>query len=219
MKKNFWGNLAYGVATASKVYFGKQVQDLTLGEAAMLAAVPQNPELNPIDAPIAARQRQAVVLDAMVAGGYITADQSTEAKSQVIQIQPNTERYGIIAPHFSLFARQQAEQLLNSAGYDGARLVLQGGLHIYTTLDLDLQYQTECVTRAYVTRLQGGDSNATPNTNAGTACAAAQYLAAPPGFKLGVPRNITNSSSVAIRPSTGEIMAMVGSLDYYNPAI
>ncbi|HLY28346.1 MAG TPA: transglycosylase domain-containing protein, partial [Aggregatilineales bacterium] len=91
LNNNFYGNLAYGVATAAKVYFGKRVQDLTLGEAAMLAAIPQNPELNPIDAPIAARQRQAVVLDSMVESGYLTVDQATEAKSQVIQIQPNTE--------------------------------------------------------------------------------------------------------------------------------
>jgi membrane peptidoglycan carboxypeptidase len=60
LNNNFYGNLAYGVDTASKVYFGKPVRELTLGEAAMLAAIPQNPLLNPIDNWQAARQRQTV---------------------------------------------------------------------------------------------------------------------------------------------------------------
>src|SRR5712692_6030957 len=102
LNNNFYGNLAYGVDTASKVYFGKAVRDLSLGEAAMLAAIPQNPLLNPIDNPTAARQRQAVVLSSMVALGSITPAQATQAEAQPIVIQPITERYGIIAPHFSL---------------------------------------------------------------------------------------------------------------------
>ncbi|MEP7287108.1 MAG: transglycosylase domain-containing protein [Chloroflexota bacterium] len=219
LNNNFYGNLAYGVDTAAKVYFGKSVHDLTLGETAMLAAIPQNPQLNPLDNPTAARQRQAVVLDSMVSLGFITPDQSIQAKSQPIVIQPITERYGIIAPHFALYARRQAEQLLDEQGLDGARLVLQGGLHIYTTLDLDLQYQAECVTRGYISRLQGGPANAAPNTGAGKPCAAAQYLVTPPNLKLGVPRNVTNAATLLIKPSTGEIMSMVGSLDYFNAGI
>ena len=96
---------------------------------------PQNPQLNPLDNPQAARQRQAVVLDSMVSLGYITRDEATGAASQVIVTQPVTERYGIIAPHFSLYARRQAEQLLNAQGLDGGRLMLSGGLRVYTTLD------------------------------------------------------------------------------------
>jgi len=219
LNNNFYGNLAYGVATASKVYFGKPLKELTLGEAAMLAAIPQNPQLNPIDNPVAARQRQAVVLDSMVDLGLITHQQASDAASQIIQIEPNTERYGIIAPHFSLYARRQAEDLLNAQGLDGARLVLQGGLRIFTTLDLDLQYQAECVTHSYIARVQGADPKTTLNTTAGGPCAAAQYIPAPPGFKLGVQRNVTNAATTIVQPSTGEILSMVGSLDYYDAGI
>ncbi|MCC7448838.1 MAG: transglycosylase domain-containing protein [Anaerolineae bacterium] len=219
LNNNFYGNLAYGIDTAAKVYFGKPVRDLTLGEAAMLAAIPQNPQLNPLDSPLAARQRQAVVLDSMVSYGYITRDQATEAASQVIVTQPVTERFGLIAPHFSLYARRQAEQLLNAQGLDGGRLVLQDGLRIYTTLDVDLQYQAECVTRAYITRVQGGDQTAAPNTTNGKPCDAAQYLITPPRFKLGTQRNVTNAAALVIKPSTGEILSMIGSLDYWNAGI
>lgn len=185
----------------------------------MLAAIPQNPLLNPIDNPTAARQRQAVVLDSMVAYGYASAQQAETAKAQPIVVQPITERYGIIAPHFSLYARRQAEELLDEKGLDGARLVLQGGLKIYTTLDLDLQLQAECVTRAYVTRVQGGAPNAAPATTSGKPCTAAQYLITPPNFKLGTPRNVTNASSLVLKPASGEVLSMVGSLDYYNAGI
>ena len=219
LNTNFYGNLAYGVGTASQVYFGKRVQDLTLGEAAMLAAIPQNPQLNPIDDWVAARQRQTVVLEAMVSAGMITAEQAIEAASQTIIIRPPAERYGIIAPHFAVFARQQAEQLLNGMGLDGSRLVLGNGLRIYTTLDLDLHYQVECVMRAHVERIAGGSPTATPNTSQGDPCRAAEYLPTPPSLELGVPRRVTNAASVVVRPETGEILAMVGSLDYYNVGI
>jgi membrane peptidoglycan carboxypeptidase len=219
LNTNFYGNLAYGVNTAAQVYFGKRVQELTLGEAAMLAAIPQNPQLNPIDDPQAARQRQAVVLESMVSAGYITSQQATEAASQTIVIQPPTERYGVIAPHFALYARRQAEQLLNAQGLDGPRLVLGKGLRIYTTLDLDLHYQAECAMRAHVERVAGGDPAAAPNTSDGKPCAAARYLPVPPKLTLGVRRNVTNAATVVIRPTTGEILSMVGSLDYYDQGI
>jgi membrane peptidoglycan carboxypeptidase len=73
--------------------------------------------------------------------------------------------------------------------------------------------------RGYVMRLQGGDPTAAPNTGEGKACVAAQYLVSPSKLKLGVQRNVTNAASLVIQPSTGEILSMVGSLDYWNVAI
>ncbi len=219
LNTNFYGNLAYGVGTAARVYFGKRVQDLSLGEAAMLAAIPQNPALNPIDAPLESRLRQTVVLNSMVAAGYISQAEATAAASEPILVQPSAEAYGILAPHFSIYARAQAERLLTAAGYDGPRLVLGGGLRIYTTLDLDLFYQTECAMRAHVERVAGGNPAAAPNTGSGGPCAAAAYLPVPPKLMLGVQRPVTNAAAVVIRPETGEILTMVGSLDYYNSGI
>ena len=59
---NFYGNLAYGVEAASQVYFGKSSTELSLAEAAMLAAIPQFPALNPIDNPEDAKRRQGITL-------------------------------------------------------------------------------------------------------------------------------------------------------------
>ncbi|MFN8421080.1 MAG: transglycosylase domain-containing protein, partial [Anaerolineae bacterium] len=219
LNTNFYGNLAYGVDAAAKVYFGKRVQELSLGEAAMLAAIPQNPALNPFDNPEASRQRQRVVLENMVSQGYISAQQMDDELKQTIVVQPLAERFGLVAPHFSIFARQQAEQILNDLGLDGARMVLGGGLKIYTTLDLDLHYQVECATRAYITRISGGGATAVPNTSNGQECAAAAYLPNVPNFNLSQARNITNSAVVLIRPETGEILSMLGSVDYWNTAI
>lgn len=224
LNTNFYGNLAYGIDAASKVYFGKPVQNLSLGEAALLAAIPQNPQLNPLDAPQPARARQVVVLDKMAELGYITADQAKQAASEPIVVAPLADRYNLIAPHFSLFARQQAEQFLNAQGLDGGRLVARGGLRIFTTLDLDLQYQSECVARSYVQRLAGGDPHTALNTSAGTPCVAAQYIPQTfpqvgVGFQLGKPRNVTNAATVTMNPTTGEVLSMVGSLDYWNPGI
>jgi membrane peptidoglycan carboxypeptidase len=221
LNTNFYGNLAYGIDAASRVYFSKPVQNLTLAEAAILSAIPQNPQLNPLDAPQAAKERQLVVLDKMVELGYITADQRQAAAAEPIVVAPLNERYNLIAPHFSIFARQQAEQLLTARGLDGARLVSRGGLRIYTTLDLDLQYQLECVSRSYITRLSGGPATTALNTSAGTPCSAAAYLPDPKreGFRLNVPRNVTNAAAVVIKPASGELVSMVGSLDYWNPGI
>ncbi len=220
LNTNFYGNLAYGIDAASKVYFDKPVHNLTLGEATLLAAIPQNPQLNPLDNWQAARARQVVVLDTMAAQGYITVAQAHSAASEPIVVAPLASRNNLIAPHFSLYARQQAEQLLTAQGLDGARLVARGGLHIYTTLDLDLQYQAECTARSTIARLAGGSPTTALNTSAGTPCAAAIDIPPPPaGFAWGIHRNVTNASIVVMRPNTGEILSMVGSLDYWNPGI
>jgi membrane peptidoglycan carboxypeptidase len=223
LNTNFYGNLAYGINAAAQVYFNKPVQNLTLGESALLAAIPQNPQLNPLDDWQAARARQIIVLQNMADQGYITADQATQAASEPVVVAPLADHYNLIAPHFALYARQQAERLLDAQGLDGERMVARGGLHIYTTLDLDLQYQAECAARSYITRLAGGDPNTVLNTSAATPCAAAADLPASPSpassFNFGVRRNVTNASVVVLKPNTGELEAMVGSLDYWNPGI
>ena len=82
-------------------------------------------------------------------------------------------------PHFSTYARAEAEAILNDLGLPGARLMTRGGLRIYTTLDVDLQLQAECTARSQVMRLDGSDPVVTPNTTAGTPCAAAELPARP----------------------------------------
>src|SRR5690606_7841445 len=98
---------------------------LTLPEAAMLAAIPQSPALNPIDNPQQAKSRQEQVLDAMFREGYIDREQLVTAKYTPISVaQGVEERYDIIAPHFALYVRKQLEQRF------GPEQVLRGGLRV-----------------------------------------------------------------------------------------
>lgn len=216
---NFYGGWAYGIEAAAQQYFSKPARDLTLAEAAMLAAIPQYPLQNPIDNPQAAKLRQEIVLQTMVVQSYISQEQADAAIQEPLIVRPFAERYGIVAPHFSTYARAEAETILNDLGLDGARLVTRGGLRVYTTLDLDLQLQAECAARAQVTRLDGNDPTATPNTSAGTPCTAAAYLPPLPAEMSGVEREVTNAAAVVLRAETGEILAMVGSVDFWNEGI
>ncbi|MFI4981005.1 MAG: penicillin-binding protein, partial [Nevskiales bacterium] len=219
LNTNFYGNLAYGIDAASLVYFGKHATDLSLAEAALLAAIPESPGLNPADDPQQAFSRQQVVINTMLSAGFITPQQAIDAQSVKITIQPPARRFDIQAPHFSIYVRQQ---LVSMFGED---MVDRGGLHVVTTLDLDLQHQAECAARTQIARLSGGDPKLVVAAegdagNGSTApCLSAGFL--PPLGKsdIGVDHHITNAALVAIRPTTGEILAMVGSLDYWNAAI
>lgn len=213
LNTNFYGNLAYGVEAAARVYFDKTAAELTLPEAAMLAAIPQSPALNPIDNPEAAKMRQELVLDAMFREGLITRDQLVTAKYTPLALAPGLEaRFDIIAPHFAIYVRKQLEERF------GPELVLRGGLRVYTSLDLEMQQQAECVARAHVARLSGISGDGLP-ADEREQCPALDFLPPLQAADIGVDRNISNASIVAIDPATGEVKVMVGSLDYWNDAI
>lgn len=216
---NFYGNLAYGVEAAARVYFDKPARDLTLAESAVLAAIPQFPLQNPIDNSPAARERQELVLERMVAVGFLTPLEAQTALNEELVIKPFARRFSITAPHFSLYARSETEAILNYLGYDGPRLISQGGLRVYTTLDLDLQQQFECVARSHVERLSSGDGTFVHNTTAGSSCFASEYLRSPSQAITAQPRTVTNASGVVLNAQTGEIVSMVGSVDYWDETI
>jgi membrane carboxypeptidase/penicillin-binding protein len=213
LNTNFYGNLAYGIDSAALVYFGKHATELTLAEAALLAAIPQSPGLNPIDAPDEARQRQEIVLAVMVEEGFITPAQAEAARSEPLTIQPPVKRFDLLAPHFSVYVRQELARMY------GEDLVNRGGLKVITTLDLDLQRQAECVARTQIARLSGADPNSVVPAEGQSECAAAAFLPPIRESDAGVDHHVTNAAVVVLRPDTGEILALVGSVDYWNPAI
>ncbi|MCS7282049.1 MAG: transglycosylase domain-containing protein [Anaerolineae bacterium] len=213
LNTNFYGNLAYGIEAAAQVYFGKHAKDLTLAEAATLAAIPQFPQLNPFDAPIEARKRQNIVLDAMVRQGCITEAEAAKAKVEPWRLASPTQQFDFKAPHFSVYVRNELEKMF------GADMVYRGGLKVYTTLDYDLQQQAECVARAQIRRLSGEDEKKVIEEAIAAGCEAAQYLPPLRAASRGKDHHVTNAAVVVLRPGTGEILAMVGSLDYWNEAI
>ena len=215
LNTNFYGNLAYGVDAASRVYFGKSASELDLAESALLSAIPQYPALNPLDAPAEAKLRQELVLDAMTREGYISSAQAQAAKAEDVigHLQSFNKRFDIRAPHFSFYVISELTQRL------GPELTFRGGLKVITSIELDLQDQAECATRTQVARLAGGDPAQTIPTVTGEPCAAAAYLPATRAADAGVDHNVSNASVVVLDARTGEILAMVGSLDYWNDAI
>lgn len=136
----YFGQGAYGVQSAAQVYFGKNVEDLTLAECAMLAGIPKSPNYySPLNNLKAATERQATVLEQMVKYGYI--DSATAAKTQKEKIVLNSHaaqnNMSATAPYFVDYVLQQ---LIDKYG---ANAVYKDGLKIYTTLDLDMQTAAE----------------------------------------------------------------------------
>ncbi len=213
LNTNFYGNLAYGIDAAARVYFDKPATQLDIAEAATLAAIPQYPLLNPFDAPEDARKRQGLVLDAMIGQGCITTAEADAARVESWQLASPVARYDIQAPHFSLYVRRQLEEMF------GPELVAGGGLRVYTTLDLELQNQSQCVTQAYLRILKGElPTDVIPQAVA-QGCEAAQYLPDMPANRVGQDLHVNNSAVVVLRPTTGEILALVGSADYWDETI
>ncbi|MBI3596033.1 MAG: PBP1A family penicillin-binding protein [Nitrospirae bacterium] len=129
----YFGHGAYGVQSAARTYFGKNVDQLNLSEVAYLAGVPRAPtEYSPYINPERAKQRQGVVLRRMVEEGFITEDQFRRVYRQDLYFQ-KLEKEEEIAPYFMEYLRQNL-----SAAY-GENMVYKGGLSVYTTLNLTLQ--------------------------------------------------------------------------------
>jgi len=129
----FLGHGVYGFEAASEYYFSKPAKQLTLDEAALLAGLPKAPGIySPINHPDRALRRRNLVINAMLEDGKITAQRATEARNQPLELKlqhdPNS-----LAPYYVEDIRRYLE---NKYGSDQ---VHQGGLRVYTSLDMDLQ--------------------------------------------------------------------------------
>src|SRR5258708_7067225 len=127
------GHGGYGYEAASQYYFSKPARQLKLEEAALLAGLPKAPQYySPVTHPERALRRRNLVLNAMLEDGKITAAQAADAKNKPIllnlQKDPNS-----LAPHYVEEIRRYLE-----AKY-GSDQVHEGGLRVYTSLDMDMQ--------------------------------------------------------------------------------
>ncbi|NMJ41939.1 PBP1A family penicillin-binding protein [Roseomonas sp. JC162] len=135
----FLGQSAYGVAAAAQAYFNKGLDELTLAEAAFLAALPKAPNnYNPVRFPEAARARRDWVLDRMAEDGYITREEARYAKAEPIVPRPSRRPDVItVGQHFTEEVRRELVQRY------GAEQTTMGGLVVRTSLDPALQAATE----------------------------------------------------------------------------
>jgi penicillin-binding protein 1A len=127
MNQIFLGQRAYGFASASEIYFGKPLQDISVAEAAMLAGLPQAPSAyNPINNPDRAKSGQLRILDRMVDNGYITPEQRDLARNEMLKYREPSE----VAVHAEYVA-EAARQLIYTQYGDDA---YTRGLNVFLTL-------------------------------------------------------------------------------------
>ena len=122
------GQRAYGFASASEIYFGKPLKDITVAEAAMLAGLPKAPSANnPIVNPERATLRQRYIIDRMFENGFITAEQRDAAKKQVLRYRAPSD----VAVHAEYVAEAARQMIFNQYGAEA----YTRGLNVYLTLN------------------------------------------------------------------------------------
>src|SRR5579884_413597 len=156
----YYGEQAYGIDAAAQVYFGLQDKpgkpasaQLDLAQSAMLAGIPVSPALyDPLLHPQAAFNRFNTVLEAMIAGRYITRVQALDAIKEEQSAHFFRPGAAIVdrAPHFFNFALQQLEQITHLSKQQLSR----SGMQVYTTLDVALQDKIQKIAQQHVAELR-----------------------------------------------------------------
>ncbi len=187
-----FGNDAYGIEAAARLYFAKPAADLNLAESAMLAATSESPALNPQSAPQAVLNRAREILNAIGEQKLISKEEVDSALTAQPTIQPALPPAPEIAPAFLNLVLTQSESQIPRAR------LLRGGMTIVSTLDYDLQQSAVCLTEVYAARLA-----VTPYEN----CAASATL---PSLPPHSPYADSSASALILDPTNGQILALVG---------
>lgn len=193
----YYSNLSYGIEAAAQTYFNTPSRQLTLGQAAFLAGLPQSPGVYDIytnrDQTLTRLQtvlvlmyqnsKEANCIYVSTSVQPICVDElaAANAYQEIItyNFQPNLQTFRY--PHWVTYIRSLLEAQVDP------QTIYRSGFNVYTTLDPGIQNSAEQAVTQQLASLAG--------------------------------RNVTNAAVVVIRPLTGEILAMVGSADFYNEAI
>ncbi len=193
LNQSYYGNFAFGIEAAAQTFFAKPAAQLSSGECALLAGLVQYPSgYNPLVYPENAKARQLTVLRLMVDSGYLSESESAIIGGESLRFRSNL--FDIRAPHFVMYVQDLATQMV------GADAIRSGGLRIITTLDAELQ---ESATMSVQRRLD-------------------QLNCRVPGLcdaKTNRNRRVDNAAAVVLDAHTGDILAMVGSPDYFEQSI
>lgn len=184
-----------GFGEAAQAYFGKDIRQLNLPECALLAGIIQSPNrLNPFRHADRAVERRNLVLDSMVETGAITKDQAETAKATPLHLVPGSVDASE-APYFVDLVRDQLVQKLGDRDFN------REGLHIYTTLDPDLQ---RVATAAIDSSIHEVDQQIERRF--------ARRKKLDPKISIVYPQ----VALVALNPHTGQVLALVGGRSYGN---
>lgn len=178
-----YGGSVYGIEEASKLFFNKEPKDLTLNEAAYLAAIPNGPTYySPYGKNVDKLEaRKNLVLSRMLEVGYINQEQYNQNITEKAVFQPQ-KFSNIAAPHFVFFVKDYLENKY------GANTLTESGFKVITTIDYDLQKKAEEIA---LIKARENETNWGGN----------------------------NAAIVVIDAKTGQILAMVGSRDYFDKNI
>lgn len=195
----YLGNGAYGVAAAARTYLGKEVQSVTVADAALLAGLPRAPSvINPYQRPAAALARRNLVLDRMRVLGWLGPAEWERARAQPIVLARENladalQTSGTVGAYFLEAVRLQLQRELGMAIY-------RGGFRIHTTLDASLQRMSESVLEAQMVSLEAGALGAKPRptrseARRATGRSATDYLQA---------------GLVILDPDSGDVRVLIG---------
>ncbi|MCE3264130.1 MAG: penicillin-binding protein [Pseudoduganella sp.] len=137
MNQIYLGQRAYGFSSAAQIYFGKNLKDISVAEAAMLAGLPKAPSAyNPVVNPKRAKVRQQYILQRMALLGYITPAQYEAAKNEQLKVKTDSSEFGVHAEYVAEMARQLVYEQFKEETYTR-------GLNVFTTItkaDQDAAY-------------------------------------------------------------------------------
>ena len=175
LNQMYFGNLAYGIQSASLTYFDKDVSQLSLAESAFLVGLLSSPDRrNPFTNMDEAKKEQSQILDLMAKHGFISQEKAEEAKQEKLALTKKSTN--IKAPHFVHYVLQELDTLGIKSGQ---------GVNIYTTLDYPTFSLSENIAKIWVERLKDQ-------------------------------HDLSNASLVLIKNDTGEIVDMLGGIDYFD---
>ena len=190
LNKVYFGDGLYGVEAASRGYFGKKAAELNLQEAALLAGLLKAPSsYAPTERPDRAEARQGVVLKAMLDADAITRDEYDQALKSMVEIYDGLRAE---EPHGKYFKEEVRRQLVERFG---SERLMEGGLRVYTTIDLEMQRAAEVAVEKGLSDVEktlskrqraSGDANGEP----------------------------LQGALIAIDPRSGHVRAMVGGRDF-----
>jgi penicillin-binding protein 1B len=184
-----------GFGEAAQAYFGKDVRELNLAECALLAGIIQSPNrLSPFRHAERSLERRNLVLDSMVETGAITKEQAERAKAEPLHLTPGSVDASE-APYFVDLVRDDLTQKLGDRDFNGE------GLHIYTSLDPDLQQIATAAVNATAPLIDQQVDKLHARAK-----------------KLGQPYDniYPQVALIALNPHTGQVLALVGGRSYGN---
>lgn len=201
----YFGQKTYGVESAAQLYFRKSPAKLNFAESVLLAAIEQAPALNPLDAPAASQALYHQTLIILLERGALNLEEFTAAQQAPPVIQPAALE---TPSEYLAFSNQAIQQLIDQYGIWRVGF---GGLKVKTTLDLELQQQSTCVTALQLARIkQPVDMDIKTDVQT---CPAAYYLPSLPAFQEAITTPL--AASVLIQDVlTGQVLAYLG--DYQD---